>query len=546
MLKQEPEQQSDTDSAAVSREVLRDATVSGLRWVSIARMIVELMLMGSLVVIARIIPPAAFGPYAVAAIVQELAIGIQEQGVGSALVQRLTVDRAHLQAGQALSVLSGALLAGLVYLSARVVVKPVFGAPTASLIVLSAPLFIIYALGIVSSAQLRRRLAFRRLSLIDLMNSSVRIVVGVGLALAGFEAKSLVLGSIAAGAATSLALWISAPSPLPILRRRALKDILGYGTAASLASISWVCFRNCDYVIVGARLGTLQAGLYFRAYNLAVEYQKKVSAVMTTVAFPVLARTASAAELEQLRGQMVRLLALVMFPLLTVLSIVAPVLIPWLLGSAWAPAVVPTQILALGGAVTMMMDTTGVVLMASGRSRALMGFGFGHFAAYAVLVWFVSPYGIAAVATAAAVVHTAFLFISYAVMLWGRPERPLRQVVTEVKPAVVSALAMAAIAVPESILLSRLHAPAVLQLIGVVAPAGASYLLTLRLAFPTSWDELWTSLDRILKIGKLRRHRRPPVSAASPPEIVVWPPEHGHARPSRAEKFAPAISVEFE
>ena len=81
------------NETATSREALVDAGVHGLRWISTGRTIVELMMMGSLVVLARLIPPAAFGPYAVAVIVQELAIGIQGQGVGGALVQRSTAGR---------------------------------------------------------------------------------------------------------------------------------------------------------------------------------------------------------------------------------------------------------------------------------------------------------------------------------------------------------------------------------------------------------------------------------------------------------------------
>ena len=35
----------------------------------------------------------------------------------------------------------------------------------------------------------------------------------------------------------------------------------------------------------------MQAGYYFRAYNLAVEYQKKISIVMGQVGLPLLARS---------------------------------------------------------------------------------------------------------------------------------------------------------------------------------------------------------------------------------------------------------------
>jgi Polysaccharide biosynthesis protein len=78
-------------------------------------------------------------------------------------------------------------------------------------------------------------------------------------------------------------------------------------------SISWVGFSNVDYAIIGARLGALQTGLYFRAYTLAVEYQSKLGIVMGQVGFPVLSRTSSAAELAHLHRQMVRLLTIVVF-----------------------------------------------------------------------------------------------------------------------------------------------------------------------------------------------------------------------------------------
>jgi PST family polysaccharide transporter len=494
--------------AAASRDDLREATVHGLRWISTGRTVVELMMMGSLVVLARLIPPAAFGPYAVAVIVQELAIGIQGQGVGSAIVQRATAGREHLQAGQAIGLIVGLLMTCVTYVVASLLVEPVFGAETAALVALSSPLFIVYAIGTVPFATLRRRFAFRRLSILDIGNTSVRLTMSIGLALAGLGAKSLVIAALAGGLVFNIGAWISAPPPLPRLRLQPIRDLLAYGTNASLAAVSWVGFRNCDYAIIAARVGSLQSGLYFRAYTLAVEYQRKVSDVMTTVAFPVLSRSTGPEELQELRGQMVRVLTAVLFPLLAMLAITAPVLVPWLLGPDWAPVVVPTQILALGGAATLVIDSTGVVLMASGRSRAILGFGVAHFATYAVVVWFVAPLGIEAVAVVAAVVHTAFVVVSYLMMVRGSMRESLAHIWHDVAPATVSSMAMACVAVPASLLLSAAHAPAFGQLAIVTVAAAAAYLVALRMLFRGTWRELMTMLSRVLPLDRLPRLRR--------------------------------------
>ena len=501
---------------APSRDELREATVHGLRWISTGRTIVELMMMGSLVVLARLIPPAAFGPYAVAVIVQELAIGIQGQGVGSALVQRATANREHLQAGQAIGLTVGVIMTAATYFAAGAIVEPVFGAPTASLVALSSPLFIIYAIGTVPFATLRRRFAFRRLSLLDIANTSVRLSVSIGLAVAGLGARSLVIAALAGGLVFSLGAWISAPPPLPRVRRGPMRDLLAYGTNASLAAVSWVGFRNCDYAIIAARVGSLQSGLYFRAYTLAVEYQRKVSDVMTTVAFPVLARSSGPDELQELRGQMIRVLTAVLFPLLAMLAITAPVLVPWLLGPDWAPVVVPTQILAIGGAATLVIDSTGVVLMASGRSRAILGFGVAHFATYAVVVWFLAPMGIEVVAIVAAVVHSAFVIVSYLMMVRGSVRQSLAHIWHDVAPATVSSLAMAAVAVPLSLLLSAAHAPAFGQLAIVTLAAAAAYLVALRTLFRRTWSDLLAMMRRVLPMHRLPRLRRRTLVEARP------------------------------
>ena len=486
---------------------LKSVTLRGLRWTVIARPTTELILLGSMVVLARLISPSEFGRYAVAAIVGDLAL-IPLAGVGAALVQRPAVGREHLQAGFALGLLTGLGLVAITLVAATAIVVPIFGERTAELVRLSTPLCMVIAATTVPSAILQRRLAFRRLSVIDVTNSSVRASASIAMALAGLGGESLVLGMLAGGLASSALIWVWAPPPFPRFPKEPTRELWNFGLPASLAAISWIGFRNCDYAIVGARLGALQAGLYFRAYTLGVEYQKKVSQVMTTVGFPMLSRTQNTSEMSELRSQMVRLLSLVLFPLLVLLAIVAPVLVPWLFGSVWAPAVVPTQILAVGGAATLVIDTTGAVLMAAGRPTALLVYGCAHFATYALAVFLVSPLGLVAVAVAAAVVHTLFLVIAYILMLRGSARIALRSLWHDVAPAIVSCSAVAAMAYPASLALSAARAPAVAYLAGVFATAAAAYFIALRAWFPASLRTLVNFIRRILPQRPVRRLTR--------------------------------------
>jgi lipopolysaccharide exporter len=491
----------------LSNEELTEATAAGLRWITFARVGTEVLLLGSMIVLARIIPPSAFGMFALALIVQELAVNVPSEGVSSALVQRKTVGRKHLEGGLALSLAIGAVLAVLTFVASIVVVDPLFGHETAQLIALTTPWFLFGALATVPMAVLRRRLDFRRLSLLGLVQSSVRSVVSIVLAVAfGLDASALVLGGIAGVAAFVCVALFFVRLPRPRWNRSEIRDLLPYGGPASLATFAWAGFRNGDYAIVGARLGVAQAGFYWRGFQLAVEYQTKISQIMSQMAFPVLSRTTDENAMFALRRRMVRLVTTVTFPLLTSLVVLAPVVVPWLFGPEWEAAVLPTQILAAAGASTVVIDATGTVLMAAGRTRAMLGYGVAHFTVYVIAVLIASRWGLAGVSIAAVGVHFIFLIVAYQVMLSGRPERALPFLWGDVSAAVVGCVALAAVATPLAIVLD--DANAVIHIALVSAAGAIAYLGTLRILFRPVFDDLGSLVMRVLPAAKLRRLAR--------------------------------------
>jgi lipopolysaccharide exporter len=494
---------------------LTEATASGLRWFTLARLVTELLVLASMVVLARLIPPSAFGVFALVVIVQELALAVPSEGVGSAIVQRRNVEREHLQGGLALSLLVGAGLAAMALLCAVVLVRPLFGDEAAWLFALTTPWFLLGAILALPTAVLRRRLDFRRLSLLDLAHSVVRSGSSIVFAaVLGLDASALVLGGLV-GICVVVPLALAlAPVPLPRWRRQAVRDLLPYGGPAALACVAWAGFRNGDYAIVGARLGLTQAGIYWRGFQLGVEYQRKISAVMVQVAFPVLARTGNPEEMFALRRRMARLMTVAVFPLLALLVVLAPVVVPWLFGPAWEPAVLPTQILAGAGAATVVIDAVGSVLMAAGRTRALLLYGVAHFAVYVAVVLFAAGHGLTAVCIAAVAVHGAFLVVAYHVLLRGRGERTLRFMWDDLAAASVSCVALVAAAWPVDAALRDVGVHPLAHLALVSAIGAVAYVAALRVWFPAAARDLGALLRRLLPIPRLRAaFRRVPVPA---------------------------------
>jgi PST family polysaccharide transporter/lipopolysaccharide exporter len=346
-------------------------------------------------------------------------------------------------------------------------------------------------------------MAFRRLSEIEITNTVSRVAVCIGLALAGLEGEALVIGVVVGSSAAVLLAWVSAPPPRPGWDGELARELMDFSLPASMAAVSWVGFNNVDYAIIGGRLGALQTGYYFRAYTLAVEYQSKISLVMTQVGFPVLSRTRDATDLVRFSHQMVRLLTILLFPILVLLAVSAPVVVPFLFGPRWDPAVVPVQVLALGGAATLVINAVGTVLMATGRARALLGYGTAHFVTYGATVFLVVPLGITAVAIDAAVVHSLFLVVAYWVMLRDERERFLGRLWSDIAPASVSCVGLAAVALPVSAGLTALGVPSAIWLLVLGLAAVPPYLLTLRLLFPEAWRTQRGVFERVLPLHRI-------------------------------------------
>ena len=424
-----------TDESASPGEK-RAAISTGLRWTIIGRFASEAANLLGVAILARLVAPAEFGRCAIALIVLLLA-NVPTQAVQYSLVQRKEIDRDHLKTGQTLAIFIGVAMCGLCLALSYTIAPIVFGERTAVLVRLMIPACFINSVNTVQYSILARRLEFRRLTQVDMMISLVTAAVSISLAASGLNGEAIVLGAVAGCTAGYILLCCWILPPIPNFRRRSARELLRSGIPAASNAASMVCFQNCDYVIVGARVGPLQAGYYFRAYTLGVVYQMKVTNVITALGFPVLSRVPSEDEVQRLRRRMVNTITLILFPLLTVLAIVAARFVTFFYGPAWRAAVVPVQILTIGGAAMLIAQAVTVTLLATGRVRAVMLWGWGHFFAYGGAVFAVARLGLPAVAAAAAVVHTTFLLISYVLLLRGRIRQALKTFAEDVLPAAV-------------------------------------------------------------------------------------------------------------
>jgi PST family polysaccharide transporter len=498
------------DEARIEGAALREASISGVRWVTLSRLSAEVLAVGSTVALARLIPPAEFGHAAVALGFAAIALGIAWLGFGTPLIQMPSITREQIEVATFLSVTTGlALTLATAFVLAPYLIAPIFGGREAYLLTLASPIFVLSGLGTVPNALLQRRLAFRRTSQIEILSLTAGPIVSIVLAaVVGLDAEALVLGGLStAVVATSLTLLASRPSAAR-WRRREAANIAGFGAFSALVGVTGALYLNIDYMILGARLSPRQVGFYWRAYTLGVDYQSKISGIMARLALPLYSRAGSAEDMRSLREKMVRVHTIVLYPVLTTLIAVAPEAVPLIYGPEWTPAVFPTQILAIAGLAAVASVGTAPLMFAVGKPRQLLYFVLVLLGGYAAVVVGASGYGLRAVVVAVAT-YQVVLVIAQLYFLDSRQVGiPLGHSWRAVRPGLVASAISCAVAYPAARMLASGGTPDLVVVLAVGTLAVAVYALMLRVLFPAGWQELFAFLRAFL--GRWRRRKAEP------------------------------------
>jgi PST family polysaccharide transporter len=377
------------------------------------------------------------------------------------------------------------------------------------LLTLASPIFALSGLGTVPNALLQRRLAFRRTSQIEILSLATGPIVSIVLAtVVGLDAEALVIGGLATAlVATTLTLLASSPSA-PRWRRREAAGIAGFGAFAALVGVTGALYQNVDYMILGARLSPRQVGFYWRAYTLGVDYQSKISGIMSRLALPLYSHAGSAEDMNRLREKMVRIHTIVLFPVLTTLIALAPEAVPLIYGREWTPAVFPTQMLAIAGMAAVAAVGTAPLMFAVGKPRQLFHFALAVLAGYVLVVIGASGYGLRAVVIAVATYHVVFVIAQFYVLDFRQVGIPLGQSWRAVRPGLVTSAISCAVAYPAARMLTSRGTSDLVVVFAAGTLAVVVYALMLRVLFPAGWQELFAFLRAFL--GRGRRSKAEP------------------------------------
>ncbi len=440
-----PDNSSELNTSHLSGDIGRRSVRGGA--IMFAAQVVKVGLqIGSVIVLARLLAPGAFGLIAMVAALSSVLDLVKELGLSTATIQRENLTQAQVSALFWINVAAGSIVAALLVAAAPLVAR-FYGQP--DLVAVTRWL----ALGFVFSglttqhwALLRRQMRFGPVALIDGVSDVGGIVVAVALAVAGAGFWALVAQRLVPVTANLIGSWIVCRWRPTWPHRAPVRDLLMFGLSVTGCGIVSALARSVDQILIGWMWGPTVLGLYERAAKLLLVPLNNINLPLYSVALPALSRLAGTETRYRaaVRG-LYEKMTMVTMPAGALVAMTGDWLAPLLFGQAWHAAG-PLVICFGAAAVTQpTIISVGLLYIPLNRGRELLRSTIVDAGLCILLFAAGLPYGAVGVAASFA---AGSLCIRLPIAFWLATRRgpvTLRDLFLAVVPSLIAALAVAAV-----------------------------------------------------------------------------------------------------
>lgn len=347
---------------------LKAQVAQGLKWQAIniiGRQLLSLVVFATL---ARLLEPSAFGLMALIGVYLTFVGMFADQGIATALVQRLNLKPAHLDTAYWFNVGCAIILClGTIALAGPV--STLLGEPRlAPLLQWSSLVLVVGAVSAVHATLFVKAMDFRRPAVRTLVASVAGGAVGVSMALAHYGVWALVGQQLAASFAGTVFLWAASPyRPSAKFSLTHLRELLGVSSSIFTTTLLWFFASRLDQIVIGRFAGVPALGLYVIAGKVPETAKIVTHQPMAAVSLPALSR------LQNDHGRMreaiysgMELNAIWSFAIFVGLATIASDLVPLLFGTKWAAAATLCSLLSLYALVNALQVFFHPSLIASG------------------------------------------------------------------------------------------------------------------------------------------------------------------------------------
>jgi lipopolysaccharide exporter len=473
----------------------------GVLWSSFNTLLLRLVNIAVTAVVAHILAPRDFGIFAVALIVFSVVSCLGELGIGACIIRAdLDID-ALAPTLVTVSLVTSAILAGGMAVSARHIAAALGSAAGAGPVRVMALVVLINGFFTVPSGQLTRDFKQDKLFLANIIGLVPSTAALLFLAKSGSGAMAFAWSRVIAQFVMGCVMVAFVPKIyLPGLARNPLSLLFKFGLPLAAANIIYYILINVDYAFVGHLMGAVALGVYILAFTIASAPGLLLGNVINSIAMPAFSRVKQDPDLlENAMARALRAVSLILMPMCSLMMALALPLVLTLYGARWAAAAKVLSILSLYGAISTICILFANMLASIGKARLTL---------VVQLLWLgtlipamalgVHRDGVVGAAVAHIVVIGLFVLPSYLFALKRATEVRFSMLGRAVLPPFLAA-SVAALAARTA---ASQFASSLVQLVTGLAVGGLIYMVVAAPQFTA-----WLSQDQIAKLQALRLFR---------------------------------------
>lgn len=347
--------------------------IKGVSWLGAFRLLTRAFSFLRIIIIARILSPAQFGVYGIAALALSLIETLTETGINVFLVQNKGDISKYISTAWIVSIARGLLISSLIFLVSFFVSDFFNNQEVLKLLMLVSLVPLIRGFINPSIARFQKDLQFHKeffyrssIFLIETIVSVILVVV--------IKDPIALIYSLVAGAIFEVIVSLLLVKPAPIIEfnKKIFRDIISRGRWVTGAGIFSYLFQNGDNVVVGKVLGPGALGTYDMAYSISTLPLNEISDIVAKVTFPIYVKISD--DKKRLRKAFMKtiiLTTIVVLPVLLLLLFFPEQLILIFLGANWIQAVDILRILAIYAMFSILGSPSGALFYAVKKQEYL-------------------------------------------------------------------------------------------------------------------------------------------------------------------------------
>ena len=353
---------------------LKKKALSGAAWKLAERLLAQGISMVVTIVLARLLLPADYGVVSMVTIFFTFANVLISGGLNTALIQKSDADSEDYSTVFTVSLLVGAALYGLMFVSAPVIAglygQPML-VPVIRIMGLSLP---VYAIKSIACAYTSATLQFRKFFFATLGGTLISGVVGIAMAYSGCGPWALVAQQMTNTVIDTVILFAVTKLRLRLhISMVRLRSLYAYGWKILVSSLLGTIYNQINPLVIGIRFSLSDLSFYTKGFSLVDMIASSLTYTLSSVLLPVLAKVQD--DLEQLRSgtrTFMRGVSFLVFPMMLGLYAVSDNFVTVLLTEKWLPAAYYIRIFCVSHLFDIVAAGNCETIKAMGRSDVFL------------------------------------------------------------------------------------------------------------------------------------------------------------------------------